>query len=55
MAKKDKFLVKLASSDVKSGIFYIRKRNPKKNPNKLSFKKYDKVVRRHVIFNEEKL
>ena len=31
------------------------KRNPKKFPTKLAFKKYDPVVRKHVEFKEQKL
>ncbi len=52
--KKAALLVKLASS-ANTGYFYVKKRNPKKLVNKLSFRKYDPVVRKHVIFKEEKL
>lgn len=55
MAKKvSNLLVKLVSS-AKTGYFYVKKRNPKKLVNKLSFRKYDPIARKHVIFNEEKL
>ena len=54
MAKKDTVLVKLAST-ADTGFFYVKKRNPKKQTTKLSFKKYDPVVRKHVEFKEEKL
>ena len=55
MAKKGStLLVKLASS-AKTGFFYVKKRNPKKLINKLSFRKYDPVARKHVLFTEEKL
>ncbi|KJV65827.1 MULTISPECIES: 50S ribosomal protein L33 [Ehrlichia] len=55
MAKKGStLLVKLASS-AKTGFFYVKKRNPKKLINKLSFRKYDPVAKKHVLFTEEKL
>jgi large subunit ribosomal protein L33 len=55
MAKKGNILVKLASSE-DTGYFYVIKKNPKKIGNKkMSFKKYDPKVRKHVLFNEEKL
>ncbi|OEY87179.1 50S ribosomal protein L33 [Wolbachia pipientis] len=65
MAKKNvSLLVKLVSTATKktatgeeklTGCFYIKKRNPKKLTKKLEFKKYDPVVRKHVLFKEEKL
>ncbi len=54
MAKKNNFLVKLVSSGG-SGYFFVKKRNPKQLKEKLSFKKYDPVLRKHVVFNEKKL
>jgi len=54
MAKKNTFLVKLASSE-KTGFFFVKKRNPKKLTTKLSFRKYDPVSRKHVLFEEKKL
>ncbi|OJH31284.1 MAG: 50S ribosomal protein L33 [Wolbachia endosymbiont of Armadillidium vulgare] len=65
MAKKNaSLLVKLVSTANKitktgeeklTGYFYVKKRNPKKLSKKLEFRKYDPVVRRHVLFKEEKL
>ncbi|APR98100.1 50S ribosomal protein L33 [Wolbachia endosymbiont of Folsomia candida] len=65
MAKKNaSLLVKLVSTATKiarngeeklTGYFYVKKRNPKKLIKKLEFKKYDPVVRKHVLFKEEKL
>ncbi|QKX01743.1 50S ribosomal protein L33 [Wolbachia endosymbiont of Cruorifilaria tuberocauda] len=65
MAKKNvSLLVKLVSSATKristgekklTGYFYIKKRNPKKLTRKLEFRKYDPVVRKHVLFKEERL
>ncbi len=54
MAKKNTILVKLAST-AGTGYFLVKKRNPKKQTEKLSFRKYDPVVRKHVEFKEEKL
>lgn len=54
MAKKNTILVRL-SSTAGTGYFKVKKRNPKKQPDKLSFRKYDPVARKHVEFKEEKL
>jgi large subunit ribosomal protein L33 len=54
MAKKNTILVKLESS-ADTGFYYVKKRNPRKQPEKMTFKKYDPVVRKHVVFNETKL
>lgn len=60
MAKKNVILVRLVSTAVKpngkpTGTFFVKKRNPKKLQRKLSFRKYDPVVRKHVLFEEKKL
>lgn len=55
MAKKGNVLLVKLVSTANTGYFYVRKRNPRKMPEKLSFKKYDPVVRKHVLFKEEKL
>lgn len=54
MAKKNIVLVKLAST-ADTGFFYVKKKNPKKQTEKMSFMKFDPVVRKHVLFNETKL
>ncbi|MDH3235754.1 MAG: 50S ribosomal protein L33 [Alphaproteobacteria bacterium] len=54
MAKKDNILVKMQST-ADTGFFYVAKRNPKKQTEKLEFKKYDPVARKHVLFKETKL
>lgn len=54
MAKKNIVLIKLVSS-ADTGYFYVAKKNPKQQTEKLSFKKYDPVVRKHVVFNEAKI
>jgi large subunit ribosomal protein L33 len=54
MAKKATILVKLEST-ANTGYFYVRKRNPRKQTEKLKFRKYDPIARAHVEFNETKL
>jgi large subunit ribosomal protein L33 len=54
MAKKNVTLLRLVSS-AGTGIFYVKKKNPKKLTKKLSFRKYDPVVRKHVLFEEKKI
>jgi large subunit ribosomal protein L33 len=46
MAKKNTILVKLTSTGLNAkgnptGTFFVKKRNPKKQPEKLAFTKYD--------------
>lgn len=53
--KKNKnLLVKLVST-AGTGYFLVKKRNPKTLTEKLSFKKYDPKIRKHVEFKEEKI
>jgi large subunit ribosomal protein L33 len=47
-------LFKLASTEG-TGYYYTARRNPKKKPEKMQFKKFDPVARKHVLFKEEKL
>ena len=54
MAKKATILVKLEST-AGTGYYYVRKRNPRKQTEKLAFRKFDPVVRKHVNFKETKL
>jgi large subunit ribosomal protein L33 len=54
MAKPSTVLIKLVSS-AGTGFFYVKKKNPRKATEKLSFKKYDPKVRKHVEFNEQKI
>jgi len=54
MAKKNIVLIKLLSS-ADTGFYYVTKKNPKQLTEKLKFKKYDPVVRKHVVFNEVKI
>lgn len=54
MAKKNIVLIKLVSS-ADTGFYYVAKKNPKKQTEKLKFRKYDPVARKHVVFNEAKI
>ena len=51
---KSKNDIKLVSS-ANTGFFYVTKKNPKNNTNKLELKKYDPVARKHVVFKEGKI
>ena len=46
--------IKLESS-AGTGHFYTTSKNKKRTPDKLVFKKYDPVVRKHVEFKESKI
>lgn len=55
MAKKSATLnIKLLSS-ADTGFFYVAKKNPRKKPEKIELRKYDPVVRKHVVFREAKI
>ena len=54
MAKKSFVLIKLVST-AGTGYFYVRKKNPKSHTEKLVFRKYDPVARKHVEFKEAKM
>jgi large subunit ribosomal protein L33 len=47
-------LIKLAST-AKTGHFYTTTKNDKGKTEKLELKKYDPVVRKHVVYKESKL
>ncbi|MDR0678238.1 MAG: 50S ribosomal protein L33 [Holosporaceae bacterium] len=54
MAKTAAMTVKLLST-ADTGFFYLKKRNPRKQPEKMEMKKYDPVIRKHVLFKEAKI
>ena len=54
MAKANTILVKLVST-AETGFFYVTKKNTRTSTEKLQFRKYDPVVRKHVIFKESKI
>ena len=54
MAKSNTVLIKLEST-AGTGFYYVAKKNPRKTTEKLAFRKYDPVVRKHVDFKEAKI
>ncbi len=46
--------IKLVSS-ADTGHFYTTTKNKRTTPDKLELKKYDPVVRRHVVYKESKI
>lgn len=54
MAKQITQKIKLLSS-AGTGFFYVTKKNPRTATEKLSFRRYDPVVRKHVEFKETKI
>ncbi len=46
--------IKLVSS-AGTGHFYTTDKNKRSTPTKLEFKKYDPVVRKHVMYKEAKI
>ncbi len=54
MAKANTIVVKLESS-AGTGFYYVTKKNPRTKTDKLEFRKYDPVVRKHVVFKEAKI
>jgi large subunit ribosomal protein L33 len=54
MAKKEREKIKLLST-ADTGFFYTTTKNRKTTPDKLEFKKYDPVAKKHVVFKEAKI
>ncbi|MEF3193284.1 MAG: 50S ribosomal protein L33 [Halothiobacillaceae bacterium] len=54
MAKSAREKIKLVSS-AGTGFYYTTTKNKRNTPDKLEFRKYDPVVRQHVIFKEAKI
>ncbi|MCF6320001.1 MAG: 50S ribosomal protein L33 [Proteobacteria bacterium] len=46
--------IKLVSS-AGTGHYYTTDKNKKSTPDKMEFKKYDPVVRKHVVYKEKKI
>ena len=49
MAKSNTILIKLVST-AETGYYYLRKKNPRQLTEKIELKKYDPVIRKHVVF-----
>ena len=54
MAKPATLKIKLVST-AGTGYYYVTKKNPRNQTEKLSLKKYDPVARKHVEFKEGKI
>jgi large subunit ribosomal protein L33 len=54
MAKATTLKIKLLST-AGTGFFYVTKKNSRTKTDKLAFKKYDPVARKHVEFKETKI
>ena len=54
MAKPATILVKLEST-AGTGYYYVTKKNPRNQTEKMEFRKYDPVARKHVMFKEAKI
>lgn len=54
MAKAVSIKVKLVSTG-DTGYYYVTKKNSRTQTDKLEFKKYDPVLRKHVLFKESKI
>lgn len=54
MAKPATIKIKLEST-ADTGYFYVTKKNPKTQTEKMAQRKYDPVARKHVEFKEKKI
>jgi large subunit ribosomal protein L33 len=54
MAKQTTIMIKLVST-ADTGFYYVTKKNPRTSTEKLEFRKYDPVARKHVAFKESKI
>jgi large subunit ribosomal protein L33 len=54
MAKAAKLKIKLLST-ADTGFFYVTSKNSRTKTDKLSFRKYDPVAKKHVEFKETKI
>jgi len=54
MAKPATIQIRLVST-ADTGFFYITKKNPRNSTEKMQIRKYDPVVRKHVLFKEAKI
>lgn len=54
MAKPNTILVKMEST-AGTGVFYVKKKNPRTQTEKMTMRKYDAKARKHVEFKETKI
>jgi large subunit ribosomal protein L33 len=54
MAKPATLQIRLVST-AGTGYFYVTKKNPRNSTEKFQQRKYDPVIRKHVLFKEAKI
>ena len=54
MTKPATVLIKMVST-AETGFYYVTKKNPRTQTEKLELRKYDPVARKHVMFKESKI
>ena len=54
MAKASTILIKMEST-ADTGYYYVTKKNPRNLTEKMEFRKYDPVARKHVMFKEARI
>ncbi len=54
MAKPTTQLIKMVST-ADTGYFYVARKNPRTQTDKLTMRKYDPRARKHVLFKESKM
>ncbi len=54
MAKPATVKIRL-NSTADTGFFYVTKKNPRNITEKMSFRKYDPIAKKHVEFKEAKI
>lgn len=54
MAKPTTLQIRLVST-AGTGYFYVTKKNPRNSTEKFQQRKYDPVIRKHVLFKEAKI
>ena len=47
-------MIKMVSS-ADTGYYYVTKKNPRTQTEKMEMKKYDPIVRKHVVFKEGRI
>ncbi len=53
--KKENARNKIKMMSTESSFYYTTYKNKRNSPDKLELKKYDPIVRKHILFREKKL
>ena len=54
MARNDIRLIIKLKSTAGTGFTYVTRKNKRNNPDRITLKKFDPIVRKHVEFREER-